>query len=172
MAENTNIVVKQITGKAHWFKVLGAPVPNYSKDGFEWTFDVSLDEATKKELIGYGLASKIKNKGDEKGDYITFKRASVKRSGPKAGEANDPIRVVSPDGKTPWDKSIKVGNGSTIKVKFSINEVVNKRTKERSMRADPLSIQVFEYVPFVEKERQEFDANPVAQEVPAPAENW
>jgi len=166
------LVVKQLTGKAYWFKVLGKPVPNYNKDGFEWAFDVSVDEATKKDLIGYGLASKIKNRGDERGDFITFKRASVKRSGPKAGEENDPIRVIASDGKTVWDKSVKLGNGSTIKVKFTLNEVTNKRTKEKSMRADPLSIQVWDYVPYVETERQEFDANPEAKAVEAPAGNW
>jgi len=164
------MVVKQITGKAYWFKALGDGVPNYNKDGFEWTFEVSLDPATKKELIGYGLASKIKNKGDEKGDYITFKRATVKMNGPKAGQKNEPIKIISADGITPWDRSIKIGNGSTLKVKFSLNETVNKRTKEKGMRADPLAVQVFEFVPYVEPVRKEFDANPDA---PAPvADNW
>lgn len=165
------LVVKQLTGKAYWFQVLGKPVANYNKDGFEWTFDVSLDEATKKELIGYGLTSKIKNKGDDRGDFITFKRASVKRSGDRAGEENEPLRVVGPDGKTPWDKALKVGNGSTIRVKYSINPTVNKRTKEKGMRADPLSIQVWEHVAYEAPERAEFEANPNVP-VEAPAENW
>lgn len=154
-----DVVVKVVTGKAYWPK-LGKPVQNYNKDGEEWTIDVSLDADALKQMKGYGLTSKIKNKGDERGDFITFKRATVKRNGPKKGEANAPIRVISPDGKTPWDTNKLIGNGSTVRVKFSLNETFNARTKEKGMRADPLAVQVYEHLEYVAPERQEFDSNP------------
>lgn len=163
----SEVVVKVVTGKAYWPK-LNKPVPNYNKDGDEWTVDVALDKAAVKQLKDYGLGSKIKNKGNEQGDFITFKRATVKRSGPKKGEANQPIRVISQDGKTPWDPHKLIGNGSTVKVKFTLNETTNLRTKEKGMRADPLAIQVFEHVEYVAPERQEFEGNPDA---PLPVEN-
>lgn len=157
------IDAKVITGQAYWFKVLGKPVPNYNKDGFEWVFDVALDANTVKELKAQGLGKKIKNKGDERGDFIQFKRASVKRNGPKKGEANDPIRVIGPDGKTVWDNNVKVGNKSVIRVKYVLNETVDQRTKEKGMRADVLSVQVYQHVVYVAPERQEFEGNPEAQ---------
>lgn len=160
-------VVKVVTGKAYWPK-LGKPVPNYNKDGFEWAVDVSLDKTGLKQLKDYGLTSKIKNKGDDRGDFITFKRATVKKSGPDKGKDNNPIRVISPDGKTPWDMSKLIGNGSTVRVKFTLNETTNLRTKEKGMRADPLAIQVFEHLEYTAPERQEFEGNPDA---PLPAEN-
>lgn len=163
-------VVKVVQGKAFWTK-LNHPVPNYNKDGLEWTLDVSLDKEASKELAGYGLGSKIKNKGDERGDFITFKRASVKRSGPKKGEENKPITVVSPDGKTPWPSAVHIGNGSIVKVKFTLNETTNLRTKEKGMRADPLAIQVYEHSEYTPPERQEFDGNPDAP-LPKEAEGW
>lgn len=164
MANDT--VVKVLTGQAHWAK-LGQPVPNYNKDGNEWTIDVAIDEATVRELKAQGLSSKIKNKGDDRGDFITFKRADVKKSGDKKGQKNEPIRVISPDGKTPWDTSVKIGNGSVVKVKYTLNETVNLRTKEKGMRADPLAIQVFKHLEYVQPERQEFEGNPDA---PLPVE--
>lgn len=159
-------VIKVITGNAFWTK-LSRPVENYNKDGQEWTLDVAIDDKTSKELKGYGLGSKVKNKGDERGDFITFKRSTVKRSGPKKGEDNKPITLVGPDGKTPWPSSTHIGNGSVVKVKFSLNETINPRTKEKGMRADPLAIQVYEHSEYTPPERQEFDGNP---EAPLPNE--
>lgn len=160
------IDAKVITGKAYWFKVLGKPVPNYNKDGFEWVFDVSLDAETLKVLKEQGLGPKIKNKGDDRGDFIQFKRNSEKRNGPDKGKANDPIRVIGPDGKTVWDNAVKVGNGSTIRVKYVLNDTVDQRTKAKGRRADVLSVQIWELVPYVAPERQEFDGNPEAQKEP------
>ena len=157
MTEVNNI--KVITGKAYFAKVLGKPVPNYSKDGFEWTVDVALDKDTVKELKSLGLGPKIKE-GNEAHDglsYITFRRAAKKKAGPKAGEDNQPIRVVSPDGKTVWDPQSLIGNGSEIAVKFSINE--NKSpTGKKFVRADILSMQVRKHVKYDRPEQQDFDA--------------
>lgn len=171
------IDAKVITGKAYWFKALGKPVLNYNKDGFEWVFDTAVDAATLKELKSQGLGPKIKNnedkgKPDERGDYIQFRRASVKRNGPKKGEANKPIRVIGPDGKTEWDDNVKIGNGSTIRVKYVLNETVNQRTGAKGMRADVLSVQVWEHVKYVAPERQEFEGNPEAQAEAAVNKDW
>lgn len=153
-----NMVVKQIQGKAYWAKVFGPGVPNYNKDGFEWTIDVALDKSTADELKSLGLGPKIKD-NKEYSPYITFKRATVKKAGPKAGQANEPIRVVSPDGKTLWDANVQIGNGSTVNVKFSLNEVVGGPGKKKFIRADILSMQVWEHKAYEGKADAEFQAN-------------
>ena len=169
----SDMVVKQLQGKAFYTKVLGTPVPNYNKDGHEWSLDVGLDKDTVKQLKDWGLVSKIKP-GNEKHDglpYITFRRAAVKKSGPKAGEANQPIRVVSPDGKTLWDNEVRIGNGSTVNVKFALHEVVGGPKKQKFVRADILSLQVWEHMPYVPvDDNAEFDMNDAAVEKVANAE--
>lgn len=171
MSDNVNI--KQISGTSFWCQLLGEPVLNYNKDGKEWSIDVGqLSEDTQKILIKLGLGPKIKNKGDDRGAFITFKRNSVKKGGPKAGEANKPIKIVGPDGKTEWDPAIKIGNGSEVRVRFSVNEVVGGPAKKKFIRGDILSMQVWKHVPFVAVERSEFEANEDAPVVEAGEGNW
>jgi hypothetical protein len=153
-------VVKQIQGKAFYAKILGNPGPNYNKDGFEWSLDVSLDKETVKELKALGLGSKIKDANEKHGDlpYITFRRGSVKKAGPKAGEANPPIRTVGEDGKTLWDPNRLIGNGTQVAVKFAVHEVIGGPKKQKFTRADILAIQIRELVPYEKPEQQDFDA--------------
>lgn len=163
----TNNVIKQIQGTAYWTKLF-KEVPNFNKDGFEWTFDLAVSDDVAKELKALGLGPKIKD-NKEYSPYITFKRATVKKAGPKAGEANKPVSVVGPD-KAPWDTSIHIGNGSTLNVKFSVNEVTGGPAKKRFIRADVLAVQIWEYVAPPKKEQIEdfavnSDAAPIKQAV-------
>lgn len=160
----SEMIVKQIQGKAFYAKVLKEPFPDYNKTGLEWSVDVTLDKDTLKQVKDFGLTPKVKS-ANEKHDglpYITFKRASVKKSGPKAGEKNQPIRVVGPDGKTLWDAETKIGNGSVVNVKFALHTVVGGPKKQEFVRADILSMQVWEHVPYVPAvtaDEAEFDMN-------------
>lgn len=168
----SNMVVKQIQGKAYWAKFKD-PVENFNKDGYEHSVDLAIDEATVKELKSLGLGPKIKD-NKEYSPYITFRRATVKKSGPKAGQPNEPIRLVGPDGKTEWDRNVLIGNGSTLNVKFSVNEVIGGPAKKKFIRQDILSAQVYEYVPYVsvKGDKAEFEANPEVKELKAVGDSW
>jgi len=108
--------------KAHWAKLTkpgkGYKNPKTGVQGVdEWSVDLSIDEATKKALLGEGLdPDKIKNKGDDRGDFVQYKRKITNA----AGESNQPIRVVGPDDK-PWGSTL-IGNGSDVFVKYTIND--------------------------------------------------
>lgn len=106
-----------IRGKGYWMKVLGDPVDNYAKDGKEWVLDLTPDADGVKLLKKLGLSDRIKNKGDERGDFITFKQRAVKAN----GEANRPINVVDAQGRA-WPKETKLGNGTDIDLKFNVRD--------------------------------------------------
>ena len=112
--------MSMITGKAYWAKIVGAPVDGYQGAHKEWAMDLSIDEATKQRFIDEGLEEKIKNKDDERGDFVTFRRKSVKRDGTDA----KPIRVVDFQ-KNPWPENQLIGNGSKVNVKYAVNEGPN-----------------------------------------------
>ncbi len=173
---NENMNIKQIRGITYWAQILGDPRPNYDQTGKEWSIDVSIDEATQETLKKLGLEPKFKNKGDDRGTFITFKRAAIKKAGPLAGKDNSPIRVVNPDGKTEWDRSVKIGNGSVVNVRFSVNENVGGPGKKKFVRADVLSIQVWEHKAYVAPEgkepRGEFEQNENAEPVKAVVNEW
>lgn len=111
-------------GKAYWAKIVGKPQGGYpnGKGPAEWSIDVAIDEKTKDRLLKEGIDAKyIKNKGDEKGDYIVFKRREIKQD----GTAAKPFKIVDRVGK-PWPEGKFIGNGSTINVRYVINEELNK----------------------------------------------
>lgn len=104
-----------VIGTTHWTKVLGAPVPNYNRDGNEWTFDFTPDENGLKLFEALGIDNKLKNKKDERGTFIQFKQKEKRAD----GTANFPITVVDAHNR-PWDPNVKIGNGSTVEVKFKV----------------------------------------------------
>lgn len=128
-----------ISGKAYWCK-LDKPRPNYNKQkkiidketgepdgwGDEWSVEVgNLDKETKLALKDAGLLSAVKNKMDERDDFITFRLSTVKRDGTE----NDPVKVVGPDTQ-PWDwkEDGLIGNGSDVTVKFNTWRNSNGKT--------------------------------------------
>ena len=119
---STKSSIHYIRGKGYWMKVLGDPVDNYAKDGKEWVFDLTPDADGMKLLKKLGLSDRIKNKDDERGDFITFKQRAVKLS----GEPNRPINVVDAEGKA-WPSHEKLGNGTDVDVKFNIRPYPGKR---------------------------------------------
>lgn len=108
-----------IRGKLSYAKILGAPVPNFAKDGKEWKLDLELTSpASVKELKSYGVGDKIKQKENylDGAPHITLKQAELRAD----GTPNRPVNVVEIDGKTPWDQSRLIGNGTVADVKMAI----------------------------------------------------
>lgn len=132
--------------KGFWCKVIGNPVPGFDEGSLEWSFDVSLDEATVdgkpavEALKAAGLSARIKNKEDEKGNFLHLKRNAVKRD----GEPSKPISVVDNQNK-PWDDR-KIGNGSILNVSVMVQEYGDKKKPKVTVR--PMAIQVWELIPF------------------------
>lgn len=117
---------------------------NYNRDGFEWTFDFTPDAEGLATLKAQGLASKIKNKGDERGDFIQLKQ----KEKTVAGKLNDPITVCDAKNRL-WNPDIKIGNGSTAEVKIDIVDY----GKGKPTGVYPRAIRVLDLVQYV---RQEF----------------
>lgn len=129
-----------IQGIAYWAKILGEPGWGYKNQYKEWSIDISLDDKTVKKLMAEGVAKdKIKNKGDDRGNFLTLKRRELR----KDGEPAKRIPVVGPDGKTPWDQNVLIGNGSRVNVKLILNE-----NDDGTVRPSILRLQVVEHVPY------------------------
>ena len=99
-----------INGTAYWASVT-IPNTTYNEDG-EWKIDVcNLSESTVANLIADGLEDRIKNKDDERGDFISLKR-QVKNQ--RTGQANSAPDVMDAQ-KRPLVNTL-VGNGSIVNV--------------------------------------------------------
>lgn len=136
--------IHYLTGTGHWMKVLGPPVPNYARDGYEWTFDFTPDAESLAKIKELGLAKKLKNKDDARGDFLALKQKELTSKGKK----NDPITVVDARNRI-WDPDVKIGNGSTIEVKIDVVDYGKAMPTGVYVRA----IRVLDLVPYV---RQEF----------------
>ena len=101
-----------ISGTAYWAKVHQPHYDMYNEEGI-FSIDVTVDKTTKESLKKLGLSTKIKNKDDERNDFITVKRKYTRRDGTK----NSSPRVVDAK-KNPISPDILIGNGSNINVLF------------------------------------------------------
>ena len=133
-----------ITGTVHWAKVLGDPVPNYTRDGREWTLDLTPDDDGYALIKKLGISSKIKNKGDERENFIQFKQREFRADGTR----NKPLPVYDARNQL-WDPETKIGNKSTVEVKFNVVDY----GKGKPQGVYPQAVRVLELVPYV---RQEF----------------
>lgn len=132
-----------LTGKAFWVKVLGDPVENYREDGNEWCIDVTPNQKGIELLRRIGLGEKLRNKDDDREDFITFRRNELK----KDGTENNKIEVVDADGN-PWDEDKPIGNGSTVKVRFSVFEMPAKGKFKAIIKPVIYKITVLELVEY------------------------
>jgi len=98
-----------ISGDAYWAHII-TPNTKFNPDG-EWSIEVcNLDKANKKVAETDGLT--IKNKGDERGDFVTLKQyARTKDGTPRAISVKDSQRNAFPSDK-------RVGNGSKVNVSY------------------------------------------------------
>lgn len=139
-----------IKGTGQWCKIT-TPVPTYSKDNKEWTFELEIDSETKKQMVKWGLGKSVKvNKAGN--DFVRFSRKVFK----KDGTPSKPLEIIDAKGR-PWDNSVKIGNGSTLNVQFAINEGDDKIN-----RIGLIKVQVWDLVEYEGGGKDEFDEFPIA----------
>jgi len=138
-----------IRGTAYWAKILGEPAPGYDPNDKEWSIDVTVDAEARKTLADLGLEDKIKNKDDERGDFISFKRKGYKQDGERAKNI-----VVVDKKRQPWPEEDLIGNGSEVAVQFLADEW--EYGKKSGVRAAILKVMVLDHVPYGKDELAEF----------------
>jgi len=140
---------KVISGTAYWASVI-TPNTKFDADGV-WTIDVgNLDDLNKKKAQKDGLT--IKNKGDEKEDFVTFKR-KVRNA---KGNLNRQPNVV--DANKRLITETMVGNGSKVNVLYEPFEW--NFGGKTGVSADLRAVQVTELVPYTTEEDDAFDVVP------------
>ena len=140
---------KVISGTSYWASVI-SPNTKFDADGV-WTIDVgNLDDLNKKKAQKDGLT--IKNKGDEKEDFVTFKR-KVRNN---KGDLNRQPNVV--DANKRLITETMIGNGSKVNVLYEPFEW--NFGGKTGVSADLRAVQVTELVPYTTEEDDAFDVIP------------
>jgi hypothetical protein len=98
-----------ISGEAYWAHVV-TPNTKFNPDG-EWSIEVcNLNAANKKIAQSDGLT--IKNKEDERGDFVTLKQYARSKDG-----AFRPMNVKDAE-RNPFPSNKRIGNGSKVNVSY------------------------------------------------------
>ena len=140
---------KVIAGTAYWASVIH-PNTKFDADGV-WTIDVgNLDDLNKKKAKKDGLT--IKDKGDEKGEFVTIKR----RVRNNKGVLNRAPNVV--DANKRLITETMIGNGSKVNVLYEPFEW--NFGGKTGVSADLRAVQVTELVPYTTEEDDAFDVVP------------
>ena len=140
---------KVISGTAYWASVI-SPNTKFDADGV-WTIDVgNLDDLNKKKAQKDGLT--VKNKGDEKEDFVTIKR-KVRNN---KGNLNRQPNVV--DATKRLITETMIGNGSKVNVLYEPFEW--NFGGKTGVSADLRAVQVTELVPYTTEEDDAFDVVP------------
>lgn len=131
-----------ISGKSFWFVATGAPKASIVNPVPQWSFDLSINDETKDKLLAVGMTENyLRDKGDERGTFVTFTRSSVK----KDGSPGAPFRIVDAQDK-PWPKNKLVGNGSELNVVITLNERTFRG--KTFQKPSAIAIQVWNHVPY------------------------
>ena len=140
---------KVISGASYWASVI-SPNTKFDADGI-WTIDVgNLDDLNKKKAQKDGLT--VKNKGDEKEDFVTIKR-KVRNN---KGNLNRQPNVV--DATKRLITETMIGNGSKVNVLYEPFEW--NFGGKTGVSADLRAVQVTELVPYTTEEDDAFDVVP------------
>ena len=140
---------KVISGTAYWASVI-TPNTKFDADGV-WTIDVgNLDDLNKKKAQKDGLT--VKNKGDEKEDFVTIKR-KVRHA---KGSLNRQPNVVDANKRLVTETMI--GNGSKVNVLYEPFEW--NFGGKTGVSADLRAVQVTELVPYSTEEDDAFAVVP------------
>ena len=140
---------KVIAGTAYWASVI-TPNTKFDADGV-WTIDVgNLDDLNKKKAQKDGLT--VKNKGDEKEDFVTIKR-KVRNA---KGSLNRQPNVVDANKRLVTETMI--GNGSKVNVLYEPFEW--NFGGKTGVSADLRAVQVTELVPYSTEEDDAFAVVP------------
>jgi len=133
-----------LSGKAYWAAISN---PNTTFEPV-WSIDLALDSKAKKEAIDLGLT--VKNKSDDRGDFVTIKRKVKNKSG------NDNPAPMLKDSQKRDIRGTLVGNGSDVNVLSKVYdwEYAGKKGKGSDLQA----VQVTNLVEYSEGE--DFDVIP------------
>ena len=138
-----------INGTAYWASVT-TPNTTFNEDG-EWKIDVcNLSEESVDMLIQDGLEERIKNKDDDRGAFITFKR-QVKNK--KTGITNTAPDLMDAQ-KRPMFNTL-VGNGSIVNVLYKPFDWSFQKSKGRSASLE--AVQVVDLVEYGGSVSDSFD---------------
>jgi hypothetical protein len=98
-----------ISGEAYWAHVI-TPNTKFNPDG-EWSIEIcNLNAKNKKVAEGDGLT--IKNKDDERGDFVTLKQYARNKEGTfRPMSVKDSERNIFPSNK-------RIGNGSKVNASY------------------------------------------------------
>lgn len=140
---NAKLQTKIISGKVFWASVIE---PNTTYEP-AWQVDVCLTPATKKIVEGDGLT--VKNKGDDRGDFITLKRKVLRQDGTKRQAP-----VVKDSQNNPWNGQL-IGNGSVCNIKYTPYEW--SRSGKSGVSADLTAIQVVDFVGYTKDDFEAVD---------------
>lgn len=135
-----------LNGKAYWASVSN---PNTTFEPV-WTIDLSVDENNKKKAIDSGMA--VKNKDDERGDFVTIKRKVTSKN----GNQNNPPSLK--DSQKRDIKGTLIGNGSDVNVLYKTYEW--SYAGKKGIGADLQAVQVVNLVEY--EEGEDFDVVPDA----------
>jgi hypothetical protein len=127
-----------LSGKSHW-ATIAAPNTTFEP---VWSIDLALtgEELAKAQNMGMT----IKNKGDERGDFVTIKRKVNRRDG---GQNNPPALVDS--NKNDMGQTL-IGNGSDVNVLFKTYEW--EYAGKSGVGADLQKVQVVKLIPYGDAE--------------------
>ena len=127
-----------ISGEAYWASIV-APNTTFDSDGV-WSIDVcNLDKKNLGIVNKDGLT--VKNKGDDRGDFVTIKR---KVRNQKSGELNRAPTLVDAQKRAMLNTA--VGNGSVVNVKYNPYEW--EFGGRKGIGANLNAIQVVDLVPY------------------------
>ena len=127
-----------LNGKAYWASVV-SPNTTFDEDGV-YSVDIAVDANNKKLAEAEGLS--IKNKGDDRGDFVTIKRKAKRKDG-SANKAPDVMDGM----KRPLQNTL-IGNGSDVNVLFKTYEWNHKPTGRSGKSADLKANQVIDLVAY------------------------
>ena len=135
-----------ISGNAYWAAITN-PNTTFDADGV-WTVDVTnLDKKNLDIVKKDGLA--VKNKGDDREDFVTVKR----RGRRKDGSLNRAPDLV--DGQKRTMTNTLIGNGSKINVHYTTYEWEFKG--RAGVSADLRAVQVTDLIPYNTESDEAFD---------------
>jgi len=131
-----------VSGKVYWASIQS---PNTTYEP-EWGLDMLVDDNNRKTFEADGVD--IKNKGDERGDFVHIRQKVTKRN----GERND-APVVLDGQKKPFTEL--VGNGSIANVQYApFNWEMNGKSGVTPILK---RVQIVNHVPYAGGNAEDFD---------------
>lgn len=131
-----------IQGKTYWNRTVGKPHPNKFSKSDQWSFDLSIDEETQAKVLAKGVRkSYLRDKGDERGVFLSFTRDATR----KDGSPGKPFEIVDAQGH-PWPDNKLIGNGSVLNCIISFNE--REYNNVKFLKPSCVKFQVWDHVPF------------------------